>query len=708
LTSLASDEPEIAADSASRSAMARAWLARRRDALVAAEAGRRLLWSPVLLGGGSVAYFAWPVEPPLLPSLLAVCWLGSLALALPRWRGLLWLPLLVVIGFTAAQVERRVVAPPMLERSLSSDLVGRVVDIDRDERGTRLVLDSVSVAALVPPDTVWTVRLWVPPGGEAIAVGDRIEGRGRLMPTSPPLAPGGFDFRRHAFYQGLGAYGYFYGVPEVVAHAPGGFPVESLRRAIDARIAGALGANERSALAVALLTGERGAIPAEVTEAMRASGLGHLLAISGLHLGLVAGFVFFSLRAVLALSPRLCQGMPIKKIAAAAAMLAAFGYLVLVGAPAPTQRAFVMTALVLLAVIVDRQAISLRLIAIAGCVVLLLAPHSVTGPSFQMSFAAVLALVAGFEAATRARRGDGWLMRSAVRRYLVFLLFSSCLASLATLPFAAYHFQRIALFAPVANLIAVPLTATIIMPSGLVALMLMPFGIEALPLAVMGQGIALLVDWARVVADWPDASLLTGGIGDAALLAWVAGFLLLCLLRGRWRFVAGAAPMALAALLIAGRAPPDLLVDEQTGITAFRPAEGEIMVTSPGDGFLTGFWMRWWGEAGVPRAMPLSSFAAGAPARCDGQGCLVRQAGLLLAVPETRAGHVEDCARADIVITRASWRELTPCRALQITAADLARSGSLAIDIDGAGWRLDWARPDGPTRPWHPGYEPEG
>ncbi|MEQ9813865.1 MAG: ComEC/Rec2 family competence protein [Azospirillaceae bacterium] len=700
MTSLATDDRDIGHASSPHT-----WLRRRADALVAAEAGRRLLWSPVLLGGGCVAYFAWPVEPPLLPSLLVLLWLASLALALPRWRPMLSLPLLIVTGFAAAQVERRAVEIPMLERALSSGLDGRVVDIDSDESGLRVVLDSVSVELPGRADGLATVRLWVPPGAPAITVGDRIAGRARLMPASSPMAPDGFDFRRHAFYQGLGAYGFFYGPPEIRQPAADGFPVESVRRTIDARITGTLGANERSALAVALLTGERGAIPADVTEAMRASGLGHLLAISGLHLGLVAGFVFFSLRAILALSPRLCQGRPIKKLAAAAAMLGAFGYLVLVGAPAPTQRAFVMTALVLLAVIVDRQAISLRLIAIAGCVVLLLAPHSVVGPSFQMSFAAVLALVAGFEAVIRMRRGDGWLMRSALRRYVVFLLFSSCLASLATLPFAAYHFQRIALFAPVANLIAVPLTATVIMPSGLIALLLMPLGLEALPLSVMGQGIALLVDWARVVAGWPDASLLTGMIGDAALLAWVAGFLALCLLRSRWRFVAAAVAVAISALLIAGREPPDLLVDEQSGIAAYRPAGGQAMVTAPADTFLTGFWMRWWGEAGVPRAMPLAAHAGDGPARCDGQGCVIEHAELVVGLPRTGAGQVEDCAGADILIAHDRWRELATCRAVQITAADLRAHGSLALDLEHSGWQVDWARPLGPTRPWHPGYD---
>jgi len=334
--------------------------------------------------------------------------------------------------------------------------------------------------------------------------------RAVLQPPAEPAAPGALDFARQAYFQRLGAVGYVFGRAEVLAPAdhqlPFGLWLHRLREAMAARILEAL-PGESGAVAAALMTGVRGAIPEEVMATMHDSGLAHLLAISGLHMGLVVGLLFFALRAGMALVPGLALRRPIKKWVAVGAILGALGYLLLTGATVPTQPAFVMVSLVLVAVMLDRRGLSLRLVAWAAVFVLAAAPESLLSASFQMSFAAVIALITGYE--VTAERGLAALgeRRLAVRvvAYLAGVAVTSLIAGLATAPFALYHFNRIAWYGLLANLVAVPLTAFWIMPWALVAFALMPFGAEALALAPMGWGIDLLLAVARDVAALPSA-----------------------------------------------------------------------------------------------------------------------------------------------------------------------------------------------------------
>ncbi len=256
------------------------------------------------------------------------------------------------------------------------------------------------------------------------------------------------------------------------------------------------------------MVGERGAIPSDVRAAMQQSGLAHLLAISGLHLGLVAGFVFFAVRGALALWPGVVLRYPVKKWAAAALSMSAV-YLLLAGATVPTQRAFIMTGLILLAVIVDRRGISMRLVAWAAIVVLLIRPEALLSVSFQMSFAAVVALVATYEVAGgKVRQSLGQRgIRQRLAVYLVSILLTTLVASTATAPFAAFHFNQFAAYSNVSNLIAIPIAAFWVMPLIVVSLVLMPFGLEGAVMPVLGVGIDIIIGVARAVSAWPGASL---------------------------------------------------------------------------------------------------------------------------------------------------------------------------------------------------------
>ena len=282
---------------------------------------------------------------------------------------------------------------------------------------------------------------------------------------------------------------------------------------------------DTGAVAAALIMGQRGSISEETLTAMRDAGLAHLLAISGLHMGLVAGLLFFTVRGSLALVAPLTLQRPIKKWAALAALVGVFGYLLLAGAPVPTQRAFVMTGLVLVGVMLDRTAISLRLVAWAAAVVLLLRPESIVGASFQMSFAAVLALVAFYEVAGAKMRvwfgGAGTLRRLAL--YVAGVGFTTLIAGLATLPFAIHQFNRVAVFGMAANLVAVPLTGLWIMPWAVLALVLMPVGLEAAALVPMGWGVDGMLAVAQTVAAWPGAAISVRAMPMAGLAAIVLG-----------------------------------------------------------------------------------------------------------------------------------------------------------------------------------------
>ena len=451
-----------------------------------AERDRWPLWIPVAMGIGIAGYFALPVEP--------APWIGVAAVAALALSG----------GFAAAQFRTAWVAAPVLEKEIRPAYVsGRVVASEIRVSGRRLVLDNVRISGLAADATPATVRVTLRGSGfAAFGPGQWVELRGALSPPPEPSAPGAYHFARQAYFSRLGGVGFAFGSATVVeppaGHGGDGMAVAvgELRQSVTERVLAGL-SGQAGAVAAALLTGERGAIHKDVLAAMRDAGLAHLLAISGLHIGLVAGILFFVSRALLALWE------PVVALAGTAF------YLLLSGATTPTQRAFLMGGLVIVAILLDRTGISLRSVAWAAVAVLLVQPESLLGASFQMSFAAVVALVAGFEWYNLRR---GWRANQTppkrILNYLTGVVLATLIAGLATAPFAAYNFNRLADYGLAANLLSVPMTALWIMPWGVASLALMPFGLEALALTPMGWGIDGVIAVAREVASWPGAVTL--------------------------------------------------------------------------------------------------------------------------------------------------------------------------------------------------------
>ncbi len=675
-----------------------------------AERARWPLWLPVMASAGIGAYFALPFEPaPWATALLgaAALLLAAFARRSPGGLPVALAFLAAVAGFGAAELRTWAVGGgPLTERLGPARTEGRVARVEILPGARRLLLEDVRRADLDDGETLGRVRLRTGASGPPPWPGDRVVVRAELSPPPPPVAPGAFDFQRHAFFRGIGAVGFARGPVRVIEPPDGqaapssGYGLERIRQKVYRRVLATVGGPE-GAIAAALLTGERGAIPEDVLTAMRDSGLAHLLAISGLHVGLLAGLLFFGVRALLALVEPVALRFPIKKWAAVAALLGAFGYLLLTGAPVPTQRAFLMLALALVAVLLDRTAVSMRLVAWAAVVVLAASPESLLGASFQMSFAAVVALVAVYEA-TR-ERWAAWRREAGPWRtgmlYFAGVALTTIVASAATAPFAAFHFNRLAVYGLAANLVAVPVTGLWIMPWALAAMGLMPFGADEWALRAMAAGIELVVAVAREVSAWPGAVALVPAMSTAALCVIALGGLWLCLWRRRWRLL-GVPAMALGVALAAWPGGvPDVLVSGSGRLMAVKDADGRLALsTRRVERFAGDVWLRRAGQRTAAR-WPREEGADGALA-CDGLGCIYRAGGLVVALENDAAARFDDCAVADVVVSAVPVRGPCPSARVIIDRFDLWRSGAHALWFENGSVRVETVRDRQGERPW--------
>jgi competence protein ComEC len=693
-------------------ARARIWILQQ----FAAERGRWMLWLPVALGLGIAIYFELPSEPPLWLGLgLAVAGLGATCLApagtLLRAACMGWT--VAAAGFSLATWRTAELAAPVIARPLYSiNVEGRIADIQRLPEGVRVVLENVRLKGKgAPPleSMPERVRVSLSKGTPAIGVGDRLLVLANLMPPPGPAAPGAFDFQRVAWYQEIGAIGYALAAPSVLEKGrPSGIvrTIDGARAGITARILAALPGPE-GGVAAAMLTGEQTAVTKDVNQAMRDSGLAHILSISGLHIVFVVALIMGILRYGIALVPPLALRVDAKKIAAAVALAVALFYTALAGAPVPAQRSCAMSALVLLAVMLDRTALSLRLVAWSAVVVLLAAPEAVTGASFQMSFAAVIALIAAWEAAGGMRRRLHQRAELSPHRWLWRLgagflasLATTLIASVATGAFAAYHFNRLSFLGVLANLVGVPLTGFWIMPWGLLAMLLMPLGLEKLALVPMGWGIAGLNAIAFYFADWPQAAALVPSLPGVSLWLMTLGGLWLCLWRRRWR-LAGL-PIVLAGLLLGPAPAPDLLMSEDGRVLGVRDRLGVVHVASPRiDRFVAEAWAR---RSGQPAATKwtVSAEETALGLGCDPGLCRWRKGPWRVALVSDERRLGEACANADLVLSTVDAQARCRGPRLVLDRRDAWREGAQALWLEESGVRRLTGNGVRGDRPWVP------
>ncbi|MBP0493111.1 ComEC/Rec2 family competence protein [Roseomonas indoligenes] len=597
-------------------------LAERAWGWVAAEWDRWPLWLPVAMGIGVLAYFGRLAEPGPAWLALPLPYLAA-SLILRGRRPLAAAALALVgctaLGFAAALLHARLAAPmPDLPRTAAT-VTGRVVNLDLLPEGRRVTLDAPRINDGPPLDRQLRVRLRAN-DPTPVQPGDTVSLRALVRPPMPPTYPGAFDTQRNAWFSGLGGSGFALNVADIVERRDPPF-FAGLRAAIEARITSAL-PGATGAVAAALLTGSQSGIPASAIAALRDSGLAHLLSVSGLHVAVVIGIGFTLSRLAIAAIPWLALRIDSKGGAALAGLALGAAYTLLTGSGVPMLRSFAMAALATLAILTGRRALSLRALALAAGVVILLNPAAVVGPSFQMSFAAVLALI-GAAAAMRgpmqALKSRGWQGKLAVA--VLGLAATSIVAGAATTPFGLHHFGRLQLYGVAANAVAVPLTSFVVMPAGLLALLLMPFGLEGPAMTVMGWGVEGTLLTGRIVSAWPGAALTAPPIPAWGLGLFTLGLCWILLWRLPWRW-AGLPVMAAGLLSGLATTPPDLLVAADGRMLALATPGGVLVERASGANRLTReSWLRSWGE---DEASPLPREGDVPGAACTALSCLLR------------------------------------------------------------------------------------
>jgi competence protein ComEC len=678
------------------------------------EHGRGFLWLSVLFALGIAGYFALPREPNLIA--LPACTILAAAVAWARRHATASFRVAVCVaavfaGLTAAKVRTDSVTAPAFPGERTVGLTGWIAsEEEAPNGGRRLVVRVIGMEGIDARDMPVNVQVTVRARAENLAVGQAIALKARLSPPSGPALPGGYDFSFAPFYGRIGAIGFAYGTASPIAAAPAPLairltaPLDRLRDRIRARVESAL-PGDYGHIAAALIMGDQRVIADDTQDNMRASGLGHILSISGLHLALVAGSVFWLIRALLALSPTLALRYPIKKWAAAAALAVATVYLGISGAEVATIRSWVMLVIMLGAVLLDRRALTLRNVALAALLILVVSPESLMSISFQMSFSATIAVIATYEAVSRRRQRRivslraerTWLVR--VRETTATLFVVSLVAGVAITPFAAFYFQRVAPLSVIANMATGPAIDFVVMPMALLAVVLMPFGLEGVPLTIMKWGLAWMTAVAEKTADW------TAGLGDvampplAALLLMIAGFLWLALWRERWR-LAGLAPV-LIALPVALAAPhPVALVNEDGTAAAVRGADGRLsLIGAKTANFEKQLWLR---ADADDRDLTDPTLAVGVA--CDPLGCVAplgADGAARLALANRTDSVEEDCQQAAVVVARFDVPANCARHGLTIDRRALALGGAHAVYVDGERYRVATAYP-AERRPFMP------
>lgn len=711
-------------------------LIRLRQAIATAAAAEReqgltFLFLPVAMGAGAGLYYMAPADPPLV--VLGVGLVVALLVAvltrehhIAAARGAGYAAALLA-GALASGIEVRI-DTVLLDSDVTTTIAGVVEAREFDPDGrVRYLVRLVSTAEPELRRPPLRARLAARSRHEPVPVGTVISGRVRLSAPSGPVMPGGYDFAFRAFVDGIGAQGFFYrapgriGQPEMeegwVSSARLG--LRRAREHISARIRDVL-PGDPGGIAAALAVSDRRGISEPVVDALRATGLAHILAISGLHMALAAGTLYIGIRKSLAVFPALVEALPVKKFAAIGALMTATAYLMISGGSVATQRAWVMLAIMLVAVLADRPALTMRNVALAAIVIILISPSAVVGPGFQMSFAATAALISAYAAIairTRHRSAgpDLRLSGSGPRRWLAIagkallgLAITSLVAGLATGLFSAHHFHRVAGNGLLANLMAMPLVTFVVMPAGLLAMLLMPFGLDAWPLLVMGQGLEGVIAAANCVHSL-GGDLNVGQIPLATTLLAGAGFVVLVFLKSRLR-LAGLVLIGLGAVCalppIAPRAP-DILVSESGDLVGLAGPQGLASNAARPNDFVFGQWQTALRAAPhlPPAAAPdlqaaakagtgldpgtldrLLASAASQPSRfhCARRGvCAAIHLQAAIVTIDDAALIGAACDRADLVIV-AIPVYLGACRsgATLVTSRSLRRSGSLAISID--------------------------
>lgn len=693
--------------------------------MFALQRDRWLLWLPVGMIGGAACWMLSPADPPFWLG-AALCFLGGAgALALAGWhseatgwrqsvRSAIGAVCALVsaagLGALAAQVRTSLVAqPPYVASDAPVRVEGWVVSNDASDSGPRLRLMVRSIEGVEAPPRF--VRLSVSEAG-VLSPGRAARCRGVLSPAAGPMAPGAYDFARRAYFERLGATGYAYGRcrPADFPPPPGWMDQQRLRlAALRADLSAAI---QQSApgrggrIAAALISGDRSAVDRDTNELLFNAGLGHLLSVSGIHMSIVGGLVFLLVMWAASLIAPIALRWPVKKIAAIAALSAVGAYLLISGINVPALRSFIMAGVAFGAILLDRPAISMRGLALAALIVVCLFPESVLDASFQMSFAATMALVALFEILSRPSHEPALptpgpiigVMQWSTRAVGAVLLISLC-AGLATDPFAIYHFQRFSMYALPANLLSEPILSFVVAPAAIAAAVLAPFGMADAPLQMMASGLDLIAAIGQTFGERPEAVQAMPKPPDSAFILCVGALLWACLWRGALRW--GAIVLFGASIAVYVLAPrPSIAFDSDLRVVFAQDDGRWTLAAQPG-------------RATYPRERlgatlglaPSVSERLAPPESCSESLCMWRTRERAVLLVQAESGFDGACIGGAVVVARVrapdGYAAACELEAL-MDAADIARYGGATLTETPTGLRIERAWPLGLRRPWTP------
>ncbi len=661
-------------------------------------------WTVAAFALGIGVYFALPFEPSL-PIVAGLAFLAALLWMVFERRQIISLPILLcvfaVFGLGRAAWHSNAKSTPFLDEGFYT-VSGWIEAEERSANGVRWRLRVHEIDGRNVPDGIERVRIKINKGEGKAGEGVRLQA---ILSAPPgPVVPGGYDPARAAYFSGISAYGFSTSAPVAInlesrntaeRMARG---ITTFRYGVASRIR-AQAPDATSGLQVALLTGIRSYIPDQQTEALRAAGLAHVLAISGLHMGLLAGGAYGLASLFLAMIGPLARRYDMRKPAAIIGALAATGYLVLSGASVATQRAYIMALIVFLAVLLDRRAFSIRSVSIAAFITLMLHPEALISAGFQMSFAAVTALVIVY----RNWQGPVSEQRTIGNRMLAGLAtlsITSFVAGTATAAYAVMHFNRMAKFGFLGNLLAMPIFTFLVMPAALATLIAMPLGLEWAPLQLMGWSLSVLLWVADWVASWPNAMAHIKSPPNWVIGLYSLGFLWLCL-GGKHLKAASLAIFAVCLGAWVLSPVPDMRVSDDGRIAIWNGEARETLYvgSSRADRYGREQFIQRAGAASVNTESYEDTLGL-----CDALACRLTINGQSVSIASHPSEVPEECENSTLVVL--TNREAGPvakrqCKAVYIGEQVLKRGGAHDIYLKEEGVRAETALTDRrAARPW--------
>lgn len=614
----------------------------------------RILWLPFFYALGIICYFAINFEPNIRYVFASII-IIFLAIIYFKHDTKIKLCLSVLCifstGFLVANLKAVQMNSPVLQKEIGAKKVKAILkDIQTKEFGKRFIIEIIDIDGLKKSKTPKNVRVNINTDDNNAEIGDKISVLASLRPPPKPVIKHGYDFARYAYFKEIGAIGYSLSGVEILKKSSDFNifrEIKQIRQKITDKILDAH-PNSKGNIATALLVGQRGGIDKNDLEAMRTAGLSHLLAISGMHIALVASMFFFTTRLLLSLMQNIALKYNIKKMAVISAIAGSLTYLLISGYPISAQRAFIMSSIFLLAIYLNRTGTPLRSVALALVIILTISPESILTPGFQMSFASVTSLICIYSIFYKK---DKILTKPNIITksfyYILGIITASLIAAIATAPFSIYHFNHFSSYGILSNFVAVPLTSFVIMPLGVISLIFMPVGLQELPLSLMIKAIEIIVQLSHFIAKFPASSASAISLPTYSFAIIVLCTLWFFIWQQKWRYFS-LAPLILVVLFVLIQDnKPNVIINSDGELFAVKNADGGFAFSNISKNKYTQkMWLAKYGV--VVKDLINSDYSKNT--KCDFYGCVVKEKGYEILVAKHAQALLDNCDRYDMII----------------------------------------------------------